>query len=153
MKSETSAASTETIEGRRVKRKTSAPCSEISELYEIKLNDITEHSKREIDDASRRSNEQMEMMMKESIFSNHQSNEMMLQTVNAQLMRVNTTNPDNRTHAKKQNIDELHQIQEDQTQLRAVATGFHEDTLEQGARELLTATILEGRNVDRGSSN
>ena len=63
MKSETSAASTETIEERRVKRRTSEPCSEISELNEIKLNDITEHFRRQTDNASRRSNEQMKMIM------------------------------------------------------------------------------------------
>ena len=49
---------------------------------------------------------------------------------------------DTRTHAKKQNIDELHQRQEDQKKARA-ATGFHEDTTEQEARELLTAAILK----------
>ena len=40
MKSETSAASTETLQERRVNRITSESCSEISELNEIKLNDI-----------------------------------------------------------------------------------------------------------------
>ena len=100
MKSETSAASTETIEERRVKRKTSEPCSEINELNEIKLNDITEHFRRQTDNASRRSNEQMKMIIMNACQQNtmeqmksvvRQWNELMLQTVNAQFKRVHTT--------------------------------------------------------------
>ena len=49
---------------RQVKRRTSELCSEISDINDIKLSDITEHIKREIDNATKISNEQMEIWMK-----------------------------------------------------------------------------------------
>ena len=95
----------------------------------------------------------------------HQTNEMILQSVNTQFPKVNTTitnmsvdgnskfsemtesftaiearlaileDSDKRTHTKKQHIDELHQTLEDHKKTRAVATGFHENTTEQEASE------------------
>ena len=49
---------------RQVKRRTSELCSEISDINDIKLSDITEHLKREIDNATKKSNEQMETWTK-----------------------------------------------------------------------------------------
>ena len=73
---------------RQVKRRTSELCSEISDINDIKLSDITEHLKREIDNATKKSNKQMETLMKaflENTMGHMQtvvqlSNEMMAQT-------------------------------------------------------------------------
>ena len=101
---------------------------------------------------------------------------MMLQTVNAQLTGMNTTiknmsaegdarftaiearfarleDADNRTNTKNLSVDKLHQLQEDQNKTRAVAAGFHENTTEQEAKDLLTNTMIEGRCVIRKSSH
>ena len=101
------------------------------------------------------------------------TNEIRLQTINAQLTGINTTikhmsaegdarftaiearfarleDADNRTNAKNLSIFKLHQLQEDQNKTRAVAAGFHEDTKEQEAKDLLTNTITEaGMSLER----
>ena len=43
MKNEATTTSAESVGERQVKRRTSEPCSEISEINEIKLDDVTEH--------------------------------------------------------------------------------------------------------------
>ena len=82
----------------------------------------------------------------------NRTNEMMLQTGNAKLTGMNTTiknmsaegdarftaiearfarleDADTRTNTKNLSVDKLHQLQEDQNKTRAVAPGFHEDTM------------------------
>ena len=73
---------------RQIKRRTSDLCSEISDINDIKLSDITEHLKREVDNATKKSNEQRDTWMKaflENTLGHMQtvvqlSNEMMAQT-------------------------------------------------------------------------
>ena len=146
------------MEEGQVKRRTSEPCSEISEISDIKFSDITEHLKREIDSASRRTDDRMELV---------------LETGNAQLTGMNTTiknmsaegdarftaiearfarleDADKRTNTKNLSVDELHQLQEDQNKTRAEAAGFHENTTEQEAKDLLANTITEaGMSLER----
>ena len=82
---------------RQVKRRTSELCSEISDINDIKLSDITEPLKREIGNATKKSNEQMETWMNaflENTMGHMQtvvqlSNEMMAQTANMQPSKMN----------------------------------------------------------------
>ena len=49
-----------------------------------------------------------------------------------------------------QSINKLHQLQKDQNKTRAEAAGFHEDTTEQEAKDLLANTIIEaGMSLER----
>ena len=53
---------------------------------------------------------------------------------------------------KNLSIDELHQLQKDQNKTRAEAAGFHEDTTEQEAKDLLANTIIEaGMSLGKSS--
>ena len=95
MRNEEPAASSQQMEERQVKRRTSEPCSGISEISDVKVSDITEHLKREIDSASRRTDDRMELMLRayqqtalkrmEPLVN--RTNEMMLQTGSAQLTK------------------------------------------------------------------
>ena len=99
-----------TMDERQVKRRASEPCSEISGIDDVKVSEVTDHIKREIDSAtkmmqkeissaSKRSDETIQKMVL-SFQSNtmermetmvRQSNEMMLQQVSIQLRGMNTT--------------------------------------------------------------
>ena len=80
MKNDESMTSAGIAEERQVKRRTSEPCSEISGIDEVKFSDVTAH----IESASRRPDERMEVMMK-------QTSEVVLQSVNAQINGINST--------------------------------------------------------------
>ena len=56
-------ATTDAADERQVKRRTSEPCSAMSDVNDIKRSDITEHLEREIDSATKKSNEQVETLM------------------------------------------------------------------------------------------
>ena len=82
--------SADAVDDRQVKRRTSEPCSEISEINEIKLTDVTE------------------ALIKKPFKKTMESNEMMAQTVNVQLSKVNTqiTNMNVEGNAKFKEMEE-----------------------------------------------
>ena len=80
MKNDESMTSAGIAKERQVKRRTSEPCSEISGIGEVKFSDVTAHT----ESASRRPDERMEVMMK-------QTSEVVLQSVNAQINGINST--------------------------------------------------------------